>query len=95
MKPVVWGVLSTARIGLQKVIPGMLRSPLVQVRGIASRSLGTAQAGLRIVAMTANAMHGDREMCLQAGMDDYLAKPIRVERLVETLLAVPAREVAA
>ena len=59
------------------------------------RSLGTAQAGLRIVAMTANAMQGDREMCLQAGMDDYLAKPIRVERLVETLLAVPARGVSA
>jgi CheY-like chemotaxis protein len=45
----------------------------------------------RIVAMTANAMQGDREMCLEAGMDDYLTKPIRVDRLVEALNGVPAR----
>ncbi len=46
----------------------------------------------RIVAMTANAMQGDREMCIEAGMDDYLTKPIRVDRLVEALNQVPARE---
>jgi signal transduction histidine kinase/DNA-binding response OmpR family regulator len=46
----------------------------------------------RIVAMTANAMQGDREMCMDAGMDDYITKPIRVERLVEALNLVSPRK---
>ena len=50
-----------------------------------------ADAGPRIVAMTANAMDGDREACLAAGMDDYVGKPIRVEELVGALDRTPAR----
>ena len=42
--------------------------------------------------MTANAMQGDREMCLAAGMDDYVTKPIRVDQLVEALNNVAARD---
>ena len=46
----------------------------------------------RIAAMTANAMQGDREACLAAGMDDHVTKPIRVDQLVEALRQTPARQ---
>jgi len=51
-----------------------------------------AAKGPRTEGMTANATQGDREKCLAAGMDDYLAKPIRVDRLVEALNSVPPRK---
>lgn len=47
MKRVVWGVLSTAKIGLQHVLPAMRASSLIELRAIASRSLEAAQAAAR------------------------------------------------
>jgi signal transduction histidine kinase/ActR/RegA family two-component response regulator len=49
------------------------------------RREGAGERRTPVIAMTAHAMAGDRERCLQAGMDDYIAKPVRSQVLVEVL----------
>jgi len=72
--PVIDGYEATAEIRKWESETQMAASP--------SDSPGVR---IPIVAMTANAMKGDREACLAAGMDDYISKPIKTEKLQDAL----------
>jgi CheY-like chemotaxis protein len=54
-------------------------------RKIRQREAEKHLSRVHVVAMTANAMGGDREKCLDAGMDDFITKPVRIEELGATL----------
>jgi len=51
----------------------------------ATRQIRAKDSDVHIIAMTANAMQGDREACLAAGMNDYVSKPIQVKELQRVL----------
>ncbi len=65
---------------------GMEATRQIRERQKKPGATGNFKAGIAIVAMTANAMQGDREKCLAAGMDDYISKPIRpgdIRKMIE------------
>jgi CheY-like chemotaxis protein len=45
----------------------------------------------KIIALTANAMQGDRELCFEAGMDDYISKPVKLHEIESSIRRLFAR----
>jgi len=76
--PLMDGFETTRRIRQSEAAPGT--DPQ-----IANRKSKIENSHLPIIAMTANAMAGDREKCLAAGMDDYICKPIAPDRVLKVI----------
>jgi CheY-like chemotaxis protein len=89
------GIEAIERIGREAYDVVLMDVQMPEMDGLEASRRITAQWPVgqrpRIVAMTANAMQGDREACLAAGMDDYVTKPIRVDALMQALISAAAR----
>ncbi|MDQ3865846.1 MAG: PAS domain S-box protein [Actinomycetota bacterium] len=83
------GVEALAALGEKRYDAVLMDVEMPEMDGLEAarriRARWPREEGPRIIAMTANAMQGDREICLAAGMDDYLAKPVRPEQLAAAL----------
>lgn len=75
-KKVRWGIVSTANIGLKKVIPGILKSPHSEVVALASRDLGKAQAALDDLGLTGARAHGSYEALFADPDVDAIYNPL-------------------
>jgi len=64
-------------------MPGM--DGFTATRRLREKERQQGKVRVPIIAMTANAMKGDREQCLAAGMDDYIAKPVKISLLKQVL----------
>lgn len=96
-----WGhsadIAENGRIAIEKFVANtydliLMDMQMPEMGGIDAtqiiRSLEDEGQHIPIIAMTANAMQGDRERCLQAGMDHYLSKPIKSESLKELITQI-------
>ena len=95
------GALAVAAVAAGSYALVLMDCQMPEMDGFAAtaairRAEASSRRHLPIVAMTANALQGDREQCLAAGMDDYIAKPIVAARLSALLAGwLPEGEVTA
>jgi CheY-like chemotaxis protein len=86
--PVANGGLAVEAVAREAYDLVLMDVQMPEVDGIEATKLIRRLSGHQpvICAMTANAMSGDREICLQAGMDDYIAKPIMLGDLQRVMV---------
>ena len=85
------GAVALERLGRERfdVVLMDCRMPVMDgyaaTRELRARERSTGEPAVPVIALTANALPEERERCIEAGMDDYLAKPIRVTDLESML----------